>query len=95
MSAAQVDRTVGGVLDRMDRQARLGRAALFGALGVEAILLVVVLLVTDWSDGGQRLLVVVSILGYTIVVLGLAALAAHVSRVGARVVAALDPRDRG
>jgi formate-dependent nitrite reductase membrane component NrfD len=95
MSAPQVDRTIGGVLDRMDRQARLGRVALFGALGVEAMLMVVVVLVTDWSDGGQRLLVVVSILGYTIVVLGLAALAAHVSRVGARVVAALDPRDRG
>lgn len=95
MSAPQVDRTVGGVLDQMDRQARLGRVALFGALGVEAVLMVVVLLVTDWEDSGQRLLVIVGVLGYTIVVLGMAALAAHVSRVGARVVAALDPRDRG
>lgn len=94
MSSKRDDDTIAGILDRLDRQARLSRLALFGAVAVEGLLLVLVLLLTDWSDGGQRLLVVVGILGYTIVVLGLAALAAHVSRVGARIVAALDPRER-
>jgi hypothetical protein len=88
------DRTVAGVLERMDRQARLGKLALAGALAVEALLLVLVLMLADWNDGGQRLLVIVGVLGYSIVVLGLVALAAHVSRVGARIVAALDSRER-
>ena len=44
----------------------------------------------DWRNETQVLLFVLSILGYTIVALGLAALGAHVSRVGARVVAALE-----
>lgn len=86
------DKAIAGILDRMDRQARLGRAALIGAVAVEALLLVLVLLLTDWSDGSQRLLVIIGILGYSIVVLGLAALASHVSRVGTRIVAALESR---
>lgn len=94
MSDARVDRMVSGVLDRMERQARLSRTALVAAVAVEALLLALVLLLTDWNDGAQRLLVVVGVLGYTIVGLGLAALAAHVSRVGTRIVAALDSRDR-
>lgn len=85
---------IAGILDRMDRQARLSRIALFGAVAVEGLLLILVLLLTDWSDSGQRLLVIIGVLGYSIIGLGLAALAAHVSRVGARIVAALDPRAR-
>ena len=84
--------SVADILDRMDRQARMGRVALIGALAVEALLLGLILWLTDWNDEGQRLLVIVGILGYSIIVLGLATLGAHVSRVGARIVAALDPR---
>ena len=87
------DKAVSGILNRMDRQARLVRAALFGAVAIESILLALILLLTDWSDGGQRLLVVIGVLGYSIMGLGLAALAAHVSRVGSRIVAALGPRE--
>ena len=94
MSAARVDDTIAGVIGRMERQARLRQVALFGAVAVEALLLVLVLLLTDWNDGAQRLLVIVGVLGYTIVGLGLGAVAAHVSRVGARIVAALDSRGR-
>jgi hypothetical protein len=93
-SAMSTDKAIAGILDRMDRQARLSRAALFGSVAVEALLLVLVLLLTDWSDSIQRLLVIIGILGYSIVGLGLAALAAHVSRVGTRIVAALAPRER-
>lgn len=90
--AMATEKSVADILDRMDRQARMGRAALIGALGVEALLLGLILWLTDWNDEGQRLLVIVGVLGYSIIVLGLAALGAHVSRVGARIVAALDPR---
>jgi hypothetical protein len=92
MSAAR-DHT-SGVLEKMERQARLGRAAFFGAVAVETVLLMFVVLLTDWGDGVQRLVVVLAILGYTIIGLGLAALAAHVSRVGLRIVAALESGER-
>lgn len=74
----------------MDRDAQRVRLAVYAAAGVEGLLLVVALLLIDWRNETQVLLFVLSILGYTIVALGLAALGAHVSRVGARVVAALE-----
>jgi hypothetical protein len=67
--------------------------AVIAAAMVEGLLLVIALLMIDWRNDSQILLFVFSVLGYTIVALGLAALGAHVSRVGARVVAALDGRD--
>ena len=81
------------VLDRMERSARLTRLAILGAAAVEGVLMVIALLMLDWTDDLQVLLFVFSVLGYTIIALGLAAVGAHVSRVGARVVAALDDRE--
>ena len=80
------------VLDRMERNARLGRYAILGAATVELLLLALMIVLVNWDDRVQVLIVLVAILTYTIIVLGLAALGAHVSRVGARVVAALDDR---
>jgi hypothetical protein len=74
----------------MDRQAQRVRLAVYGAAGVEGVLLVVALLAMDWRNETQVLLFVFSILGYTIMALGMVALGAHVSRVGMRVVAALE-----
>jgi hypothetical protein len=84
---------VPGVLARMDRHAQRVRLAVIAAALVEGLLLVFALLLIDWRNDTQILLFVFSVLGYTIVALGLAALGAHVSRVGARVVAALDRLD--
>jgi len=81
---------VGGVLDRMEQHARTVRLALLGAAGVEAALLLIALLKMDWGNRTHLLLFIFATLGYTIVGLGLVALGAHVSRVGARVVSALD-----
>ena len=67
--------------------------AIMGAASVEGLLMVVALLKVTWANSTHVLLFVFSILGYTIVVLGLVALGAHVSRVGARVVAALGDRE--
>lgn len=81
-----------GVLDRMERQDRLFRLAFFGAVALEALLLGVALWLTDLQDRTHLLILVTSVLGYTIVALGLAALGAHVSRSLSALAAALDGR---
>ena len=81
---------VASVLDRMEQYERTKRLAILGAAALEAALLAVALLKLDWQDKTQLLLFIFAVLGYTIVILGLVALGAHVSRVGARVVAALE-----
>jgi hypothetical protein len=90
MSGTKESSAVPGALARMDRQAQRVRLAVYGAAGVEGVLLVVALLAMDWRNETQVLLFVFSILGYTIMALGMVALGAHVSRVGMRVVAALE-----
>lgn len=77
----------------MDRDSRRVRLTVLGAALMEGLLMVVALLKIDWKNDTQVLIFVFAILGYTIIALGLVALGAHVSRVGARVVAALDGRD--
>lgn len=94
MKAQEQSDVVRGVLDRMEHHARLTRLAILGAAAVEGLLLIIALLRVNWADDTQVLLFIFSVLGYTIVALGLVALGAHVSRVGARVVAALDDGDR-
>jgi hypothetical protein len=84
---------VSGVLEQMDREAQRVRLAVIGAAMVEALLMVIALVKIDWKNDTHVLMFVFAVLGYTIIALGLAALGAHVSRVGARVVAALDGRD--
>jgi hypothetical protein len=81
---------VTGVLQRMDRHARNVRLAVLAAAAAEGLLMVIALLKLDWKNPTQVLVFVTAVLGYTIVALGLVALGAHVSRVGARVVAALE-----
>lgn len=84
---------VPGVLAQMDRHAQRVRLAVLAAAMIEGLFLIIALLKIDWNNDTHVLLFACSVLGYTIVVLGIAALGAHVSRVGARVVAALDARD--
>lgn len=93
MSERDLDSIRAGVLDRMERGARLTRLAILGAAAVEGLLIVIAILRVDWQNDTQVLLFLFSILSYTIIALGLVALGAHVSRVGARVVAALEGRD--
>lgn len=94
MQTRQTDDVVTGVLDRMERHARTTKLAILGAAAVEGVLLMIALIMVNWGDRTHVLLFIFSVLGYTIIALGLAALGAHVSRVGARVVAALDDRAR-
>ena len=90
MTSPDLDRVRASVLDRMERSDRLVRGAvLLGAL-FELLLFVVAFLIIDWRDPLQRLVFVLAITGYTIVVLGLVAVGGHVTRVGDRVLAALE-----
>ena len=92
LDSARSANAITGALAQMDRHARTVKLAIVAAVGVEAILMIVAMLTLDWSNRTHLLMFVFAVLGYTIIVLGLAALGAHMSRVGLRVVAALDAR---
>ena len=80
------------VLDRMERADKLARAAIMAAVVFEAALMAVALYLVDWTDHLQRLLFIFSILSYTIIAMGLLAIAAHVTKTVSRVLAALEVR---
>ena len=90
MTKHSVDAIREGVLRRMEQQARTVRIAVLGAAGIEALMLGIAINLIDWKDRTHVLLLVFSVLGYTIVLLGLAALGAHVSRASNRIVAVLE-----
>ena len=66
------------------------KLAFFGGVAFEALFLVVLLLAADLSNRTHVLLLVATVGGYTVVVLGLVALGAHVSRGFARVLKAVE-----
>ena len=80
------------VLDRMERADKLIRAAIIGAALLEAGLFAIAIYLVDWDDPTQRLLFIFSVLSYTIIAMGLLALAGHVTRSVGRVLAALGDR---
>lgn len=88
--SAQLSDSVASVLDRAERHARSVRFAVLGAAGVEGILLLLGLLVLDWTNPTHVLILLFGVLVCSVLGLGLLALGAHVSRVGGRVVAALE-----
>ena len=95
MRAERLDSIREGVLARMERADRHVKLAIAGAVLVELVLFVVVLLLMDLDNRVERLIFVTSVLGYTILALGLAALGAHVSRSTSRILTVLvddEPR---
>jgi hypothetical protein len=89
MSATSSD-PVTSVLDRAERHARSTRLAVLGAVAVEGLLLLLSFLIIDWNSRTHVLILLFAVLVCSVLGLGLLALGAHVSRVGDRVVAALD-----
>ena len=77
------------VLDSMERSDRNFRLAFYGAAAAELALIVIAFAMIDWSNRTERIIFVLSVLTYTIIVLGLAALGAHVTKTAARLAAAL------
>jgi len=86
----RLDQARGHVLDRMESGQRLINVAAGAASVLELALLVACILLVDWSDRTQVLLFVIFILSYFILVLCMLALAGHVSRSTARVLAVLE-----
>ena len=88
--AADLDTIRTGVLDRIERHARNVRFAILGAALAEAALMAIALLKLDFSNRFEVVVFVLFILTYTVIGLGLIALGAHMSRIGDRVLAALE-----
>ncbi len=86
----KLDQIRSSVLDSMERSERNMKLGIFGAVFVEMALFLVAFTMVDWSNHTERLLFIFSVMSYTIVALGLAALGAHVTRTAARLAAALD-----
>jgi hypothetical protein len=80
-----------GVLDRIERHERNMHLAIIAAFVLEAVLGAIVFRLVDWSDRTQMIVVLTAVLTYTIILLGLVALGAHISRAVARVLLAIEP----
>lgn len=93
LSTPDLDAIRQGVLDRMERDGRRVKLAIIGAALLESLLLIVAFRLVDWHDRTQSLVFVIAALLYSIFVLGLLALGAHVSRSVGRVLVALQARD--
>lgn len=77
-------------LERIDRSERNFKLAFFGALIVETAFIVSFVLLADLSNRLHLLLLVSTVSCYSIVVLGLVALGAHINRGIARMLKAIE-----
>ncbi len=89
-----LDAVRGEALARIERGERNFKLAFFAAVVFEALFLVAFLLAADFSNRTHLLLLIATVGGYTVVVLGLFALGAHVSRGVGRVLKAVEMLDR-
>jgi hypothetical protein len=92
--SAKLDDIRAGVINRMERHARNVKLAMGGAAFVEVLLIGLAAAKLEFSNRFEVLVFAFFLMTYTIVLLGLGALGAHVSRVGDRVIAALADRER-
>lgn len=93
MTADRPTSAVHTVLAEAERRERWGRIALYGAALVEALLLGAALTVMDFSDDTHLLVFIMSMLAYTTLALGLAALGARASASNARLLHAIQMLD--
>lgn len=80
------------VLARVDRAERNYKLAFFGAVALEGLFLALFLFVADLANKTHVLLLIATVTSYSILVLGLVALGAHVNRATLRVLQAIDAR---
>ena len=85
-----LDSVRAAALARIDRSERNFKLAFIGAALVESVFIVVFLLLADLSNRIHVLLLISTVSCYTIVVLGLVALGAHINRGIARVLKAVE-----
>jgi hypothetical protein len=82
------------VLARINRSERNFKLAFFAALAVEALFLVTFLLAADLSNRMHLLLLIATVGSYSIVLLGLVALGAHMNRGVLRILKAIELLNR-
>lgn len=78
------------VLARINRSERNFKLAFFAAVTFEALFLVALLLAADFSNRMHLLMLIATVGGYSVVVLGLVTLGAHVNRSVLRVLKAIE-----
>lgn len=83
----------GKALAAMERTERNFKIALYGTGALEVAVLAALLLATDFSDRTHVMLLAGFVGSYSLIVLAVIALGVHVSRVGRRVLRALELRD--
>lgn len=88
----RLDEARGRVLDSMEAGRRMVGYGTGAAALLEVAMLVACIMLVDWGDRTQVLLFVIFILSYFIIVLGMLALAGHVTSATARILAVLDSR---
>ena len=77
-------------LSRADAVERHYRLAFFGGVVLEGVFLMLFLFVADLSNRTHMLILLAAIMSYSIVILGLVALGAHVNRAALRILHAVD-----
>ncbi len=92
IESQRLDEARGHVLDRMETGRRLVSFGTGAAALLELAMLAACIMLVDWGDRSQVLLFLIFILSYFIIMLGMLALAGHVTSATARVLAALDSR---
>lgn len=85
-----LDEVRAAALARIDRSERAFKLAFFGAFFVESIFIVMFFLLADLSNRIHVLLLISTVSSYTIIILGLFALGAHINRGVARLLKALE-----
>jgi hypothetical protein len=89
MTQQQIDRARIDALEAIDRAERNFRYALIAGVAVELALLTGLFLLSDFKQRTHLLLIIGFVGSYSVVLMGLMALGAHVSRVGQRILRAV------
>jgi hypothetical protein len=89
MTQQQIDKARIDALEAIDRAERNFRYALFAGMAVELTLLAGLFLLSDLKQRTHVLLIIGFVGSYSVVLMGLVALGAHVSRVGQRILRAV------
>ena len=90
MSNGNLDRVRAAALDRIARSERDYKVAFFCIAVLEAAFLVAFILLADWSNRLHLLVFLSAVAIYSMVITGLVALSAHVSRCTERVLKAIE-----
>jgi hypothetical protein len=91
---ANLDAVRSEALARINRSERNFKLAFFAAVAVEALFLVTFLLAADLSNRMHLLLLIATVGSYSIVLLGLVALGAHMNRGVLRILKAIELLNR-